>query len=46
MDKNKNQPSQTNNQQQPNPDDVLRRLLAMPPQPKKAKADKDKPATK
>jgi hypothetical protein len=31
---------------QPDPDDVLRKLLAMPPQPKKAKAEKDKPATK
>jgi hypothetical protein len=28
------------------PDDVLRKLLAMPPQPKKGKAEKDRPATK
>ncbi len=27
-----------------NSDDVLRRLLAMPPQPKKPKQGKDKPA--
>jgi hypothetical protein len=28
------------------PDDILRRLLAMPPQPKKGKAEKDKLASK
>lgn len=33
-------PVQSTEQKEINPDDVLRRLLAMPPQPKKGKQEK------